>query len=195
MQAIFCALILALVKAGSSIAARIPIMAITTNNSISVNPLRPQRFPEGRNASAAPWFAVTRMKSSLSKANVLAILAILSECFEPSSNSTGLCTEKEASTQRADASFVCSTLVLLHSRPEEALSGHAECVRNRDRAASARVGEERRPGGVQEAVLVLGNVLRSNFCREGDDEIGADRFIGHVGIHGHGQRRCRAARE
>ena len=38
MQEIICALILARLKAGNSMAARIAIMAITTSSSISVNP-------------------------------------------------------------------------------------------------------------------------------------------------------------
>src|ERR1043165_8630733 len=53
MQEIDSALILALVSAGNSSAARIAMMAITTSNSIKVNPARAVRRPAG--AGGGGW--------------------------------------------------------------------------------------------------------------------------------------------
>src|ERR1044071_6189835 len=56
MQEIDSALILALVSAGNSSAARIAMMAITTSNSIKVNPARAVRRPAG--AGGGGWRSV-----------------------------------------------------------------------------------------------------------------------------------------
>src|SRR5713101_6852295 len=57
MQAMDCALALALANAGDSMPARIAMMAMTTSSSMSVNPLtrvyvNPDSVPNGRDAAA-----------------------------------------------------------------------------------------------------------------------------------------------